>query len=229
MSSPQIIELGRRFEIGGHTRDHVPLTEMELPRAAAQICANKHWLEDRLGREVKGFAYVRGQHNGAVRDLVRQAGFHYARTVKNLMASPGTDPFQVPTTTQFYAHSFTTYCRNYLSGGPSPERTAVLANVVTGHGLLARCLSAAESCARHGGYFHLWGHSWELDEYDLWQELDYLLGHLRQLEARFVTNATWCASLTAAASTDTRAASEAIGFWPGRISSQANGSREVSR
>lgn len=194
MSSGEIAELGRRFEIGGHTQDHISLTDVAPRVAARQILTNKHWLEDVLGREVCGFAYVRGRHNRVVRALVEKAGFHYARTIKNLMSKPGSDRLQVPTTTQFFAHAPSTYLRNYLSGGPSVQRAALLAAVLMDDGLVKRCAKAAEACARSGGYFHLWGHSWELDEFDLWDELDRLLGQLREFDARFVTNAVWCAT-----------------------------------
>jgi peptidoglycan/xylan/chitin deacetylase (PgdA/CDA1 family) len=196
MRSTEIAELGRRFEIGGHTRDHIVLTEIAPHLAADQLLANKRWLEDLLGREVGGFAYVRGRHNRIVRSLVNQAGYRYARTVKNLMSTPGSDRFQLPTTTQFFAHSTSTSVRNYLSMGPSRQRAAILAALLIGDKLATRLARAAEACARSGGYFHLWGHSWELGEHDLWGELDRLLGHLRDLDARFVTNAAWCASLT---------------------------------
>ena len=195
MCSGKIAELGRQFEIGGHTRDHISLTDVAPDVAASQIVANKHWLEDVLGREVSGFAYVRGRHNRVVRNLVDKAGFRYARTIKNLMSAPGADRLQVPTTTQFFTHTPSTYLRNYLSGGPTLQRAAVLMAVLRDNELSKRCSRAAEACARSGGYFHLWGHSWELDEFDLWDELDRFFGQLREFNARFVTNAVWCASL----------------------------------
>lgn len=196
MGSTDIAELGRRFEIGGHTRSHVSLTEIAPHAAADQILANKHWLEDLVGREVCGFAYVRGRHNRTVRGLVEQAGYRYARTVKNLMTTPGHDRFRVPTTTQFFAHSRSTYLRNYLGKGPTLERARILGAVLRDDELTTRFARAAEASACVGGYFHLWGHSWELDQHNLWGELDRLLGQLRELNARFVTNAAWCASLT---------------------------------
>jgi peptidoglycan/xylan/chitin deacetylase (PgdA/CDA1 family) len=177
MSSGEIAELGQRFEIGGHTRDHINLTEVTPQVAASQI------------------AYVRGRHNRIVRALVDKAGFRYARTIKNLMSAPGTDRLQVPTTTQFFAHTPATYLRNYISGGPTLQRAALLVAVLRENELAERCAKAAVACARSGGYFHLWGHSWELDEFNLWSELDRFLGQLREFHARFVTNAAWCASL----------------------------------
>ena len=54
--------LGQHFEIGGHTRDHIMLTQLKPDLAAQQIDNNKKWLEDSLGGEVSGFADVRGHH-----------------------------------------------------------------------------------------------------------------------------------------------------------------------
>jgi hypothetical protein len=203
MRSIEIAELGHRFEIGGHTQDHISLTETSPHLAAAQIVANKHRLEDLLGREVCGFAYVRGRHNRIVRDLVAKAGYRYARTVINLMSTPGIDLFRVPTTMQFFAHSTSTYIRNYLSGGPTLGRSAILAAILISGRPASRFFSAAKACARAGGHFHLWGHSWELDEHDLWAELDRLMERLSRLHGRFVTNADWCSSLTVGAEAQT--------------------------
>ena len=196
MRSSDVTELGRRFEIGGHTQNHISLTEIAPRAAAVEILANKHRLEDLVSREIRGFAYVRGRHNPMVRRLVEEAGYNYARTIKNLMSTPGDDRFRIPTTAQFFAHSTATYVLNYLSEGPTRDRATILAAVLGEDSLTTRLSNAAEASVRLGGYFHLWGHSWEIDEYDLWDELDRFLGQLRMFNARFATNAAWCASLT---------------------------------
>jgi peptidoglycan/xylan/chitin deacetylase (PgdA/CDA1 family) len=195
MRSAEIAQLGRRTEIGGHSRDHVILTTIAPEMAEAQIGANKRRLEDLLGHDVLGFAYVRGHHNRIVRGLVKRAGFKYARTVKNLMSTPGVDRFQVPTTAQFFPHRCTTYLRNYVSGRPTLQRSDILRAVLDHSEFSARLLGSAEACRHSGGHFHLWGHSWELDEHDLWEELERFLVRLGQLHAKFVTNDEWCASL----------------------------------
>jgi peptidoglycan/xylan/chitin deacetylase (PgdA/CDA1 family) len=195
MRPKEVAHIARRFEIGGHTQAHVSLTAIAPQVAEGQIQANKRRLEDLIGHEVHGFAYVRGHHNPVVRDLVKRAGFKYARTVKNFMSTPGVDRFEVPTTAQFFAHQASTYLRNYISGGPTLQRSGVLRAVLGSPELGDRLLKAAVACLQSGGYFHLWGHSWELDEHDLWDELDRFLGRLRQSPAVFVTNDEWCASL----------------------------------
>lgn len=192
-----------RFEIGGHTRDHVSLTQLPPQAAEQQIDSNKSWLQDLLGHEVTGFAYVRGHHNRTVRRLVQKAGFRYARTVRNLSGATGPDRYRVPTTIQFFAHPDATYWRNYVSGGTTLQRLALLRAVLGERRLAERVLKAACSCRDAGQAFHLWGHSWELDEYNLWDELDRCLGRLRDAHARFVSNAAWCADCRIAGSSVT--------------------------
>jgi peptidoglycan-N-acetylglucosamine deacetylase len=191
LHAADIVQLAQRFEIGAHTRDHIDLTEIARYRAAQQIVANKSRLEDLLGREVSGFAYVRGRYNRSVRDLVADAGFKYARTVKNLMTTPPFDPFQCGTTAQFFPHSQTTLISNFMSHGPNRQRFSVLRMLLGDGKLSARLLRAAQACARSGGHFHLWGHSWELDAHDLWQDLDCFLRELQHLNVRFVTNSAF--------------------------------------
>ncbi len=195
MQRREIAQLGSRFEIGGHTQGHISLAGMAPGRAARQIRSNKLRLEDILGQEVCGFAYVRGHHDRTVRGLVTKAGYRYARTVRNLMSAPGCKRLEVPTTAQFYPHKPATYVKNYLSGGPSFQRAAILSAVLGKGDFSIRLLNTAETCLRSGGYFHLWGHSWELDENDLWAELDRFFGLLRQLRPRPVPNGEWCASV----------------------------------
>ena len=196
MTPLEIAVLAGQFEIGGHTRDHVRLTEVTPKQAAGQILSNKQWLESLLGREIRGFAYVGGRHNRIVRELVASGGYSYARTIKNLMSTPGIDPMEVPTTIQFFPHSKGTCFRNLMSGGPTLRRAAVLAPFLSVDGLAKRCFEVATACAAQGGYFHLWGHSWELDRHALWPELESLFGQLRELGVVSLTNDAWFASRT---------------------------------
>ncbi len=192
MGSREIVRLAQHFEIGGHTRNHVILTDLAPVLAAREISSNKARLEDLLGREVAGFAYVRGRHNRLVRRLVAEAGYGYARTTTNLMDRPGSSLFRVPTTAQFYPHSRSVLLRNYVRAGPSWPRAAVLARLLRLRNLPDDLTTAARWCAASGGAFHLWGHSWELDQHELWDALDRFLGRLRQLPGQPQTNSEWC-------------------------------------
>lgn len=192
MCPAEIRVVAQLVDIGGHTRDHVSLVRLPLKDAAQQVATNKMWLEDLLGREVCCFAYVRGHHNRSVRRLVRDAGFRYARTGANLFDTPGADCHRMLTTLQFYPHEHAVYLRNYLSGGLGLRRLALLRVLLRGRGFRELLGRAAEFCHARGGCLHVWGHSWELNEYDLWDELDCFLANLSRLKAHFVTNeALW--------------------------------------
>ena len=121
MLSSEVRQIGRCFEIGGHTYDHVSLVQISPDEAALQIGSNKAWLEALLGQEVSGFAYVRGHHNRTVRRLVRGPGFAMPERSGTCPPCDGDDPFRMPTTVQFFPHKRAVYLRNYLTGGPHPD------------------------------------------------------------------------------------------------------------
>jgi len=191
MHSRELASLAQHFEIGGHTRDHVALTDVPSDYALEQITSNKNDLEHRLGRTVSGFAYVRGRNNRELRSLVKQAGYQYARTIQSLSSTPARDPFDAPATIQFFNHSRLVYFRNFLSSGPTFPRTKILSSVLSASGVADRCTHAACACMQYGGSFHLWGHSWELDQYDLWSALEQSLAQLSELHPIFATNSEW--------------------------------------
>jgi peptidoglycan/xylan/chitin deacetylase (PgdA/CDA1 family) len=188
MSGAEIRQLASQFEIGGHTRDHVMLTDLAPAQAEMQIRENRDTLADLLGAPVAGFAYVRGRHNRSSRALVERLGFSYARTTVNFECSLGPDLFRIPTTIQFFPHALQTKLRNLVRRGISCDRMSIMAASVGTKPLSRACLAAAQAARSRGRFFHLWGHSWELDEHELWSELDALLVMLRDLGAQQVSN-----------------------------------------
>ncbi len=189
MNESQIRQLASAFEVAGHSIDHVVLTRLERDEASRQIRENKRWLENVTGRPVPGFAYVRGRYNTMVRDLVEEAGFEYGRTVENLHHSVAGDPFLLPTTIQLFPHDPGVYVRNFLRN-PRPVRVRLLLAALAPGSLSQRIDRMIKSCAGAGGYFHLWGHSWEIDEHGLWDTLEAALSRLSSASdaIEFVTN-----------------------------------------
>jgi peptidoglycan/xylan/chitin deacetylase (PgdA/CDA1 family) len=72
------------MEIGGHTLTHCNLPNAGLDDAWREIRQCKLLLEERLGIEIKHFAYPNGgssqYYDEGIKDLVRQAGFVSACT-----------------------------------------------------------------------------------------------------------------------------------------------------
>src|SRR6266516_4205747 len=88
--------LGVRIE--SHGISHRPLADLELDESAREIAISKLRLEDRLGRPVRAFSYVKGSeaHYKQVHlSLVRQAGYDVAFTAVSGANTPSSDPLQL--------------------------------------------------------------------------------------------------------------------------------------
>lgn len=65
-------------EIGSHTFDHPDLPTLSLVEQQHQISASKHYIEQKLGREITTFAYPYGKFNASITQLVHNAGYQSA-------------------------------------------------------------------------------------------------------------------------------------------------------
>jgi peptidoglycan/xylan/chitin deacetylase (PgdA/CDA1 family) len=95
----ELAELERSgVRIESHGISHRPLADIELDEAAREIAVSKLRLEERLGRPVRAFSYVKGSeaHYKPVHlSLVRQAGYDIAFTAVSGANSPSSDPLEL--------------------------------------------------------------------------------------------------------------------------------------
>lgn len=184
MDAKEIQKLSENFEIGAHTVHHVILTEVSQETAEAEIRGSKLRLEDLTGHTCESFCFPKGQFRRWHLDIVRQAGFRCARTVELLSTSfpvrwEGID--LIPTTVQARAHRWTAYARNCvrrlnLSGSLNFVLYARTRNWME----IARSMLIA--VAQYGGVFHLWGHSWEIEEKHQWPQLESVFREMHDLQ-----------------------------------------------
>ena len=160
------------FEIGGHTLDHSYLTTIPPASMYEQLVEGKDRLEQTLGQRIDGFCYPGGEVNAAVREAVRRAGFKHGRTTENLRLDRGADPYCVPTTLQFYPHTKRVLWGNFLRHGHYRARGQVLRLALAAVDWRDRVPRIAKALASTGVVLHLWGHSWEIEELDLWRALE---------------------------------------------------------
>lgn len=165
-------EISKSFEIGAHTSDHLSLTSLHHADAIHQIVDGKNCLEDTLGKPVNGFCYPRGKYSNAIKELVRSAGFAYSRTTKTLFCEPSEDRFEIPTTIQFYPHRRGVHLRSFLKYGKFRARIVPALVSIASGSVSETVIKLAEVSQQRGGCMHLWGHSWELDELELWESLE---------------------------------------------------------
>lgn len=109
------------MEIGGHTCSHPILASLSESKAFKQISDNKAYLESILGQKITSFAYPNGKpgkdYTKQTIDLVKKAGYQYAVSTHEGVASSLTDEFQIPRFTPWRNDKFGFFAllaKNYL-------------------------------------------------------------------------------------------------------------------
>lgn len=177
------------FEIGAHSVTHKHLWKLSAAELAEEINPCKPYLEDMLGAEVRMFCYPRGRYDGNVVRAVRQAGYWGARTVRMLATHPAFDPFEMPTTVQAVPHKLLGYVKN-VARARKLEGLQVFSSQMTRLGNWVELGKRLfDSVLENGGIWHLWGHSWEIEEQGLWKDLEELLDYVcRRKGVTYVPN-----------------------------------------
>jgi len=175
-----IRELGQRYEIGSHTFSHCFLNAVDLSQANLQITGGKTMLENVLGRAVAGFCYPGGRFRKEHVELVKYAGFAYARTTMNLCFDAGVDRYRMPTSFQFYPHDRAVYVRNFVRGGRWAHRFDGLQLILGRKAWIKRMYRLFDHAHANNTVFHLWSHSGDVDSLDAWDELEEFLAYVRE-------------------------------------------------
>jgi peptidoglycan/xylan/chitin deacetylase (PgdA/CDA1 family) len=95
------LERGDLVELGAHSVHHPVLSALPPASQRREIEGSKAWLEELLEHPVSAFSYPFGQpsdYSAETIALVRGAGFECACVLREGLAKPATDPFQLPRT-----------------------------------------------------------------------------------------------------------------------------------
>jgi peptidoglycan-N-acetylglucosamine deacetylase len=171
LSLPEIRELSQDFEIGAHS-----MTHRRLPAISEQEAANEII-------EIKVFCYPGGAYTKLHVQLVKSAGYRYARTVARHTFTVG-DPYEAGTSVHVYNHGF----------GFDLWRTARFVKFQPVKVL--RCLewdvlakAMFDRVVAEGGICHIWGHSWEIDDHGDWERLENVFHYISaNPKVSYVTN-----------------------------------------
>jgi peptidoglycan/xylan/chitin deacetylase (PgdA/CDA1 family) len=196
MSSAQLRSLSQSFEIGAHTLDHVVLTRASDQEAQRQIVRSRQWVEDNTGVECRMFCPPEGRYSSRHLAMIEAAGFIGLRGVELTSLDP---PCRVgrlmvmSTSVQAYPHNRIAFARNAIKRARFTNlwRYVVLGCPAEWPVLAVSLLRQAVACR---GVFHLWGHSWELQETGQWQRLDSALRILGEASRQVImlTNGQIC-------------------------------------
>ena len=197
MPATTLKEIANRFEIGGHTVNHIYLNTLGQSEADYEISECKTILQNQLGKQIEAFCYPGGKYSQRDIDLVKKAGFLFGRTTRLLHTSPNVDEHLLDTSIQAYNHSskvLTKHCfKNSFLRPIIQNQFFYNSNrnfVKLTENIMNRILNT-------GGILHLWGHSWEIEEYGLWNELETVLKMLAfQKQIMYLDNTSCWKALT---------------------------------
>ena len=138
--------------------------------------------ESIIKNEVKCFCYPRGAYNERIKELVKKACFIGERTTKRHFIDFPSDPFAFGTTVHTYNQKSDIFKILKFSKFNPLEFYKNL-----DWEYLAK--RRFDYVLRHGGTFHLWGHSWEMDSYNQWDKLENILIYIsKRKNVRYLTN-----------------------------------------
>jgi peptidoglycan-N-acetylglucosamine deacetylase len=145
------------FEIGGHSTSHPSNMRLLHPEEQySEIIMNKVWLENIIGTTVTKFCHPRGRFDDVTIDILKKIGFTEARSTLVLNTDEPIDQYRIKTTVHVFNNRVEYKGLNWYDIAKSSFDLAKSKN----------------------GYFHLWGHSWEIDIYDEWENLERFLKYM---------------------------------------------------
>jgi hypothetical protein len=185
MNSQQIREIAERLDVGGHSYHHIRLTEISPQAAERELNNGKKELQEITGKEVISLSYPYGNFNNGLIRIARDAGFVGARTVL-LLTRTIRDPFREDTMVNARNWWFTHYMLHSLA-----SRDIKLFNFVLRKNLFFKswdriAIETLNFVAENGGIWHLWGHSWEIEENGDWARLEGVFQEINGLSGQIL-------------------------------------------
>ncbi|MDD5623338.1 MAG: polysaccharide deacetylase family protein [Candidatus Peribacteraceae bacterium] len=196
LTEKQILTLSESFEIGAHTLTHSKLSSLTAAEAQQEIAGSKAWVERVTEKPCTMFCYPKGDFGIGAKTIVRQAGFRGARTTEAWRCS-FTDPYALPVSLQVMPFplrkSFWPPWKVLDPLGPlranwmALQRNRVPLSARMSWLTMARAFFQ-RSLEQKFPFFHLYGHSHEIERFGLWHELAEFLEEIRRSGVSSVTN-----------------------------------------
>lgn len=180
LSEDEIRLLASAHEVGGHSLSHRRLTAVSREEARSEIEGSQRFLQTITGSASKIFSFPGGKYDEYLGSMVRGAGFVGARTTKKLsIERHQRDQFLIDVTVICQPFPFRWADSRHLYWGRilDPLRAYRPTQLALSWQSLAR--KWFRKALSEGNYFHLYGHSWELEKYGMWAELESFLCFVR--------------------------------------------------
>lgn len=157
LTSEDLLSLSQGgHEIGSHTITHPMLTRISLGQAFDEI-VNSREIGSIVGKEVTKFCYPKGYAHEDHKNIVRKY-YEYGRNTQVGHITEGEDPAWQSTTV-------------HVAGNKRKEYKDT-------HWLKEALKLLQAARVKKDSIFHLWGHSWEIDKFNEWDNFETLLKEL---------------------------------------------------
>ncbi|KLU66127.1 polysaccharide deacetylase [Desulfosporosinus acididurans] len=155
---------------GGHTENHTYLTSIPIEDVDEEVKANQEYLENILGHEVCDFCLPGGKYNEEILKIV----YRYYKTVRtadtmNFNYSGGV----LKPAIHFYPRGFKSLFGNAWRNRSYSELIFLLTHPTNDYFQLVNKIIEKAS-KKNDNVLMIWGHSWELEKFELWDELENL-------------------------------------------------------
>lgn len=152
ISTDEVIPLYTGHEVAGHGLNHASPTDIGSSAFMYETIEDKANLEKITGKLVRGYAYPFGNYDDKAKDILRYAGYHYARTVEV------THDFSLP-------RDFLEWKATCHHNDPQLME-------------LAENFCKDDFMAMNKQLFYVWGHSYEFALDDSWTKIEELCKYM---------------------------------------------------
>jgi peptidoglycan/xylan/chitin deacetylase (PgdA/CDA1 family) len=182
LNEDQLRLLAKDFEIGAHTMTHVRLAEIDRDSAEKEMRNSKSYLEKVLGKTVSSFSYPYGSFNKSIIDAARNIGFRCARTTQAYRFDCGCS-LCMPTSMHAFDQLRDIWpIAKFANFNP-------IKFIRYYHHWDTLAIAMFDQTLEKGGVFHLWGHSFDIDRFNDWEQLERVLRHISGHESvNYITN-----------------------------------------
>lgn len=116
------------FVFGSHTVSHVALNKLPREQVMAELIDSSKEIEHQLGTKPRYFAYPTGAYNPQVEEMVKQAGYKAAFTIRYGQAGAESNPYALERIPLFRGqHTFRSFFVR-LNAAPILERFGLIRN-----------------------------------------------------------------------------------------------------
>ncbi len=163
LNKTSIRTLSQKFEIGCHTYNHIDLTRVPFVKAREEILSGKKALEDIIGIKIRSFAWPWGKYNKKLINLVESLGFSNCRSASIINFNVfSKNAFLLKPNLHIYPHSILKELRACIKEKDLYSLIMRLKLINKTH------LGLIDIFKQMSIPFHVWFHSWEIEQYDLW-------------------------------------------------------------